>query len=482
MAQNIVANGNFDIDNTGWTSADNMGVSVVDNVTDADFTGNCLHVKVSEGSADRTVIADAWKMFTAYGVSFPKDAHYNVKFKAKASTAVQLQFMFQEGFADFAAWGVTNVDLTTSVQSFDLNIEVSHEVGGIWNFLFYYGHLQTDDEIWIDDVEITQIAGGTNIVGGDFETDIANFGSHVNGWGLVLDASVAANVTIDTESPISGTKSLMVESVTADPANAWKIHPKWWCYPVVGKRYWVTFKAKASTDIAGMVVEMVDDWPDRQPALFFNTYDLTTEVQEFSFIGPPTATEFDKYNLNFWMANVPAGEKVWIDDVELVPFYYVTGMVYDDADEPIPGVTLMEGVVTDDDGFYAAIVPEYEDITVTPSLDGFVFEPSTFSVTSATADNLQDFMGTSNVGVAEEEKAGLKVYPNPVNDMFQLSLGDESQSAMMTLYDITGRNILRRELTKSLSTVDISSLTRGVYFVHVVNDQNQRQVVRILKK
>ncbi|MCF8226032.1 MAG: T9SS type A sorting domain-containing protein [Bacteroidales bacterium] len=480
MAQNIIANGNFDTDNTGWAAFANEGTQVYDNVTDGDFTGNCMHVKVTEGSADRTVIGDAWKKGVRYNVSFPKDAHYNVKFKAKASTALQLQFMFQQNFDPWASWGGTNVDLTTSVQSFDLNIEVSHEVGGIWSFVFYFGHLQTDDEIWIDDVEITQIAGGTNIVAGDFETDVLNFENHVPGWGLVNADGADAIVTIDTENPISGAKSMMVESVQSS-VDGWRIHVKWWCYPTIGQRYWLRFKAKASSNVSQLVVELVDDWPDRQAALFYNTYDLTTEAQEFNFIGPPVVTEYDKYNLNFWTAMVPNGEKVWFDDVELFPFYYVTGLISNAMDEPMPGVTVADGVVTDDDGFYAVIVPQYEDITVTPTLEGYVFDPPSFSVTNAMTDNSSDFIGSENVSVAKMEKTGIKVYPNPVDDIINVSLGENAQTGMLTLYDISGRNILHRELTNSMNTIDISSLKSGVYFVNITNDQKQNKIVRLVK-
>lgn len=482
MAQSIITNGNFNADVSGWITFNNEGNQTFDAVTNSDFTGNCAHITITAGSADRTVVGDSWKLGVKWNVSFPKDAHYKLKFKAKANTNLKLVSMFQENFPDFASWGYREFDLTNTATQYEIVIEDEHQVGGIWSFVFNYGHLQTGDEIWIDDIELIQVAGGTNIVNGDFENDVKNFeGLIPGGWGIANAEPAVANSIIDTDNPISGSKSLRIESVQSS-VDGWRYFVRWWCYPTIDKRYWLKFKAKGSTDISNLVVECIDDWPTRNNTLFYHTYNVTTEVKEYSFIGSPTTTEFDRYTLNFWTAMIPNGEKLWIDDVELFPFYYVTGTINDENGNPLANVNTGNGVLTDVDGFYALIVPENGTLSINPSLQGYSFDPPTYTFSDMKGDSIMDFNASVSTSMTHLQKPNIKIYPNPAVDVIQLSLGTGTQYIKASITNILGKQLLTKELSINNNKIDVSGLLPGVYFIKVTDSNLKQQVLRFVKK
>jgi hypothetical protein len=65
---------------------------------------------------------------------------------------------------------------------------------------------------------------------------------------------------------------------------------------------------------------------------------------------------------------------------------------------------------------------------------------------------------------------GIKVYPNPTNGFLYIDLeGDLRGPIPWSLYDIQGRLLLRGNFSKKMSSLDLTNLTSGIYFLKIQN-------------
>lgn len=74
-------------------------------------------------------------------------------------------------------------------------------------------------------------------------------------------------------------------------------------------------------------------------------------------------------------------------------------------------------------------------------------------------------------GISELSNGMISLYPNPVNEALQIKLTG-SENAHLQLFDAAGRLITTQPLTNSLNTIDISSLSTGIYQAIVIQNGN----------
>lgn len=93
--------------------------------------------------------------------------------------------------------------------------------------------------------------------------------------------------------------------------------------------------------------------------------------------------------------------------------------------------------------------------------------------------NGEDLISSSTYDLGSDE---LRIYPNPVKDILILNY-DGAESIQVQLYDAIGRLIKNQQLTYGTNTVDLSELSKGIFFVKVslVIDQNHNILSRIVK-
>ncbi|GEM_PF-969463 len=88
-------------------------------------------------------------------------------------------------------------------------------------------------------------------------------------------------------------------------------------------------------------------------------------------------------------------------------------------------------------------------------------------------------------GIEEQEIRSLRVFPNPAERMVRISPPNGFQSGMVLLFDWSGKEVLRKEITTSseLRAFDLSSLPAGIYMVRLVTEGNvfQGKVIRMGK-
>ena len=77
--------------------------------------------------------------------------------------------------------------------------------------------------------------------------------------------------------------------------------------------------------------------------------------------------------------------------------------------------------------------------------------------------------------------AGINIQPNPVNDILTISLAQETVSGNLSIIDMSGKELLNRDLTDLKTDVDLSSFESGLYFVKLTHNDNIecRKVVKL---
>ena len=91
-----------------------------------------------------------------------------------------------------------------------------------------------------------------------------------------------------------------------------------------------------------------------------------------------------------------------------------------------------------------------------------------------------DFSTTCTLGVGDFEQSKISLYPNPVSGS-QLFIASES-ALSFKLYDITGRLINRGSLAAGKTSINLSSLNRGVHFISLQSDSGNTQNFKFIRK
>lgn len=86
------------------------------------------------------------------------------------------------------------------------------------------------------------------------------------------------------------------------------------------------------------------------------------------------------------------------------------------------------------------------------------------------------------VGIDEHDiSEQINVYPNPTVGLVNIDLGSHYSEISVNLNDIVGRNILNKTLQNiTLFDLDIETLPKGVYFIHLLAD-DKSAIVKIVK-
>jgi len=88
---------------------------------------------------------------------------------------------------------------------------------------------------------------------------------------------------------------------------------------------------------------------------------------------------------------------------------------------------------------------------------------------------------TNTTGIDDIEPTTASVYPNPSNDVVNVSL-DKGQLLKIELFSMTGRLIFKKDLNSKTYTLNIGGYPSGIYLVRVFNQNNDIVNTKILKK
>jgi len=75
--------------------------------------------------------------------------------------------------------------------------------------------------------------------------------------------------------------------------------------------------------------------------------------------------------------------------------------------------------------------------------------------------------------IEEPENNLLNIFPNPLTSSSILQLNAQLKDAEVVIYDIVGKEMLRKKLTGDRMEIDRGSLESGVYFVRLISEEGQ---------
>ncbi len=121
------------------------------------------------------------------------------------------------------------------------------------------------------------------------------------------------------------------------------------------------------------------------------------------------------------------------------------------------------------------VSPQKTDGTLLGSLTagtGDVNFYGAFAITrSATKTQVLNIKEKAGTGIKEEKEFSTSVYPNPVSDQLQMTFNNLVKKAVITLYDINGKEISYQIIEDSYGTIiNVSEIAAGNYFVKLVAD------------
>jgi len=96
-----------------------------------------------------------------------------------------------------------------------------------------------------------------------------------------------------------------------------------------------------------------------------------------------------------------------------------------------------------------------------------------------TPEEVQEHCLTGN----DEQKIenGLTIIPNPSNNKIIISSSAITGNTLLSIFTVSGEKVIERQLTDTETQIDISALSRGVYFVRV-QDEKMVEVGKIIKQ
>jgi hypothetical protein len=77
--------------------------------------------------------------------------------------------------------------------------------------------------------------------------------------------------------------------------------------------------------------------------------------------------------------------------------------------------------------------------------------------------------------IHEADESGLNIYPNPAREVLNLQL--KPGKYQLSLSDLSGRMVFS-EFTSGNTTINLKNYGKGIYFLKINNDVNNRILVR----
>lgn len=88
------------------------------------------------------------------------------------------------------------------------------------------------------------------------------------------------------------------------------------------------------------------------------------------------------------------------------------------------------------------------------------------------------------LGLEELENADFVFYPNPVTDIVTITVKNNSAITNMAVYDVSGKMIIAQKPATLVSTqtLDLSSVSKGMYLLEVTTESNSKVVKKLIVK
>jgi hypothetical protein len=82
------------------------------------------------------------------------------------------------------------------------------------------------------------------------------------------------------------------------------------------------------------------------------------------------------------------------------------------------------------------------------------------------------------MGINDDKAMQVPIYPNPASTNITIEIPTKCSLSILT---ISGQELLQKEIIEPIVTIDISTLTSGIYFVKLTGERSVR-VGKIIKQ
>jgi hypothetical protein len=78
------------------------------------------------------------------------------------------------------------------------------------------------------------------------------------------------------------------------------------------------------------------------------------------------------------------------------------------------------------------------------------------------------------LSLSEEEFVRFKVFPNPVTDFLNIQIPTTTEGTHLKIYNVLGKLILEKHITKSETKLDVSSMASGIYMMSFTSEKGSK--------
>jgi hypothetical protein len=75
------------------------------------------------------------------------------------------------------------------------------------------------------------------------------------------------------------------------------------------------------------------------------------------------------------------------------------------------------------------------------------------------------------IGINEQQESRLFLYPNPAIDKITIEIPAVPANSQLSIMNLDGQELITHQITQPTTTIDVSNLPSGVYFVRLTNDK-----------
>lgn len=128
------------------------------------------------------------------------------------------------------------------------------------------------------------------------------------------------------------------------------------------------------------------------------------------------------------------------------------------------------------------------------TIDSYTLNGETYTVSGTYIQNLTNVAGCDSTltlnlglqftGLAENSLSGLQLYPNPAQNQVTVDFRYQQEDLTLVLLNLQGQEMLRKSFSGTKTTLDLSTLSPGVYLLSSLDDAGKMQtfVQRIVKQ
>ena len=74
------------------------------------------------------------------------------------------------------------------------------------------------------------------------------------------------------------------------------------------------------------------------------------------------------------------------------------------------------------------------------------------------------------------------VYPNPTSSVLNIQSKLNNKISEVNVYDLLGKQLLNKKIAVSITEIDMTNYSPGLYLLEVVSENNQKSIHKIIKK